>query len=42
MFFSSSNDRRIAVWDINKIGVEQSVTDAEDGAAELVVFKSIK
>ena len=37
MFFSCSNDRRINIWDLSKIGVEQSVTDAEDGPAELLV-----
>jgi len=36
LFLSSSNDRRINIWDTSKIGVEQSVADAEDGPAELI------
>lgn len=33
---SSSNDRRIMVWDLSRIGEEQSPEDAEDGPPELL------
>jgi histone-binding protein RBBP4 len=34
---SSGNDRRVHVWDLSKIGDEQSAEDAEDGPPELLV-----
>lgn len=34
---SSGSDRRLHVWDLSKIGEEQSPEDAEDGPPELVV-----
>ncbi len=34
---SSGTDRRLHVWDLSKIGEEQSPEDAEDGPPELVV-----
>ena len=34
---SSSADRRVYIWDLSRIGEEQSVEDAEDGAPELLV-----
>lgn len=33
---SSGTDRRLHVWDLSKIGEEQSPEDAEDGPAELL------
>ncbi|VDB91608.1 unnamed protein product [Peniophora sp. CBMAI 1063] len=36
IFASASSDRRINVWDIARIGIEQSPDDAEDGAPELL------
>ena len=33
---SCSADRRIALWDLSRIGCEQSVEDAEDGPPELL------
>lgn len=33
---SSGTDRRLHVWDLSKIGEEQSVEDAEDGPPELL------
>lgn len=33
---SGSDDRRVIVWDISRIGEEQSQEDAEDGAPELI------
>lgn len=33
---SCSADRRVAVWDLSRIGVEQSPEDAEDGPPELL------
>lgn len=33
---SSSGDRRVHVWDLSRIGEEQSPEDAEDGAPELL------
>jgi len=38
LFASSSSDRRINIWDCNKIGTQQSLVDAEDGPPELLVF----
>ena len=34
---SASSDRRLNVWDLSKIGDEQSTEDAEDGPPELLV-----
>jgi histone-binding protein RBBP4 len=33
---SCSSDRRVHVWDLSRIGEEQSPEDAEDGPAELL------
>lgn len=33
---SCSSDRRIALWDLSRIGMEQSPEDAEDGPPELL------
>lgn len=33
---SSGTDRRLHIWDLSKIGEEQSPEDAEDGPAELL------
>lgn len=35
---SSGTDRRLHVWDLSKIGEEQSAEDAEDGPPELLVI----
>ncbi len=35
---SSSGDRRLHVWDLSRIGEEQSPEDAEDGPPELLVY----
>jgi len=37
LFASYSADRRVNVWDISKIGAQQSAADAEDGPSELLV-----
>lgn len=34
---SSGTDRRLNVWDLSKIGEEQTPEDAEDGPPELLV-----
>jgi histone-binding protein RBBP4 len=34
---SSSSDRRINIWDLSRIGEEQTQEDAEDGPPELLV-----
>ena len=34
---SSGSDRRLMVWDISRIGEEQTAEDAEDGPPELLV-----
>lgn len=34
---SSGTDRRLHVWDLSKIGEEQSPEDADDGPPELLV-----
>ena len=34
---SSGTDRRLHIWDLSKIGDEQSPEDAEDGPPELLV-----
>lgn len=36
VFASASSDRRINIWDLAQIGVEQTPDDAEDGPPELV------
>ncbi|KAL0951850.1 hypothetical protein HGRIS_008511 [Hohenbuehelia grisea] len=36
VFASASSDRRINVWDLNLIGVEQTPDDQEDGPPELL------
>ena len=33
---SGGSDRRIHIWDVSKIGEEQSAEDAEDGPPELL------
>jgi WD40 repeat protein len=33
---SSSSDRRVNVWDLSRIGEEQTAEDAEDGPPELL------
>ncbi len=35
-FMSGGDDRRVMVWDLNQIGMEQSAEDAEDGPPELL------
>lgn len=35
---SSSGDRRLNVWDLSRIGEEQTPEDAEDGPPELLVY----
>ncbi len=41
IFASSSSDRRVNVWDLSRIGEEQTVEDAEDGVPELLVFPCV-
>ena len=36
IFASSSGDRRINLWDVSKIGLEQTPEDQEDGPPELL------
>lgn len=36
VFASASGDRRINLWDVSKIGLEQTPEDAEDGPPELM------
>ena len=36
IFASASGDRRINVWDLNQIGIEQTPDDQEDGPPELM------
>lgn len=36
IFASASGDRRINVWDLAQIGVEQTPDDQEDGPPELM------
>lgn len=38
---SSGTDRRLHVWDLSKIGEEQSPEDADDGPPELLVSSLI-
>lgn len=33
---STSSDRRVAIWDLSLIGIEQSEEDAQDGPPELL------
>ena len=39
---SSGTDRRLHVWDLSKIGEEQTTEDSEDGPPELVVSKHLQ
>ena len=34
---SSGSDRRVNIWDLGRIGAEQTPEDAEDGPPELLV-----
>jgi histone-binding protein RBBP4 len=36
IFASASSDRRINIWDLSMIGVEQTPDDQEDGPPELL------
>ena len=36
IFASAGNDRRVIIWDLSRIGVEQTREDAEDGPPELL------
>lgn len=36
IFASASSDRRINIWDLSQIGVEQTPEDQEDGPPELL------
>ena len=36
VFASASSDRRVCMWDISRIGEEQTPEDAEDGPPELM------
>jgi WD40 repeat protein len=36
---SAASDRKIMLWDLRRIGEEQTAEDAEDGPPELVVRK---
>lgn len=36
IFASASSDRRVAIWDLAAIGIEQTPDDAEDGPPELL------
>lgn len=36
---SSGTDRRVHIWDLSRIGDEQSAEEAEDGVPELLVFR---
>lgn len=38
IFASSSGDRRLNIWDLSRIGDEQSPEDQEDGPPELLVM----
>ena len=38
---SSGTDRRLNVWDLSKIGEEQSADDIEDGPPELLVIEKL-
>ena len=38
---SSSGDRRLNVWDLSRIGEEQTAEDAEDGPPELLVWLAL-
>ena len=37
LFATYSADRRVHVWDLSKLGAQQSAVDAEDGPPELLV-----
>lgn len=36
IFASASSDRRVNIWDLSQIGVEQTPDDQEDGPPELL------
>ena len=36
IFASASSDRRVNIWDLSQIGVEQTPDDQEDGPPELM------
>lgn len=38
---SAGGDRRINIWDLSRIGEEQTAEDAEDGPPELLVIYAI-
>eukprot|EP01015_Nassula_variabilis_P002474 TRINITY_DN11412_c0_g1_i2.p2 TRINITY_DN11412_c0_g1~~TRINITY_DN11412_c0_g1_i2.p2 ORF type:complete len:137 (-),score=42.79 TRINITY_DN11412_c0_g1_i2:11-421(-) len=40
IFASASSDRRLIIWDINKVGEEIREEDARDGAAEMLFVHS--
>jgi histone-binding protein RBBP4 len=38
---SAAGDRRVNIWDLSRIGSEQTAEDAEDGPPELLVYNII-